>query len=102
MMMRSPFDVERRASGDSIPSLFLYTTIMSLNNRKQEKDYSEQVKTLSTEAEQLAKVCKSVTHLAIADNQSGKLQDAIDKITALEKQTRNVGFPFLLLAHADV
>jgi len=27
-----------------------------------------------------------------ADVQSGKLQDAIDKITLLEKQTRNVGF----------
>ncbi|ORX40142.1 PCI domain-domain-containing protein [Kockovaella imperatae] len=49
---------------------------MSLNaQRKQEKDYTEDVKSLVPIAEDLAK--------------SGKLQDAIDQITALEKQTRN-------------
>ncbi|WVO19180.1 uncharacterized protein IAS62_000458 [Cryptococcus decagattii] len=48
---------------------------MSLNNRKQERDFTAEVKALQPEAEQLAK--------------SGKLEEAIDKITILEKQTRN-------------
>ncbi|WWD18441.1 hypothetical protein CI109_102893 [Kwoniella shandongensis] len=48
---------------------------MSLNNRKQERDFTAEVKALQPEAEQLAK--------------DGKLQDAVDKISALEKQTRN-------------
>ncbi|ODN77543.1 hypothetical protein L202_04715 [Cryptococcus amylolentus CBS 6039] len=48
---------------------------MSLNNRKQERDFTAEVKALEPEAEQLTK--------------DGKLQEAIDKITLLEKQTRN-------------
>ncbi|OCF42060.1 26S proteasome regulatory subunit N5 [Kwoniella heveanensis CBS 569] len=48
---------------------------MSLNTRKQERDFTAEVKTLQPEVEQLAK--------------DGKLQDAVDKISALEKQTRN-------------
>ncbi|ORY31371.1 hypothetical protein BCR39DRAFT_571286 [Naematelia encephala] len=48
---------------------------MSLNTRKQEKDYTEEVQTLVPEAEAVAK--------------DGKLQEAIDKISSLEKQTRN-------------
>ncbi|WVQ83010.1 hypothetical protein IAT38_005148 [Cryptococcus sp. DSM 104549] len=48
---------------------------MSLTTRKQERDYTTEVTALKPEVEQLA--------------QSGKLQEAIDKISALEKQTRN-------------
>ncbi|WVF69209.1 hypothetical protein IAT40_003985 [Kwoniella sp. CBS 6097] len=48
---------------------------MSLNTRKQERDFSAEVKALQPEVEKLAK--------------DGKLQDAVDKISALEKQTRN-------------
>jgi 26S proteasome regulatory subunit N5 len=45
--------------------------------RKQEKDFTPEVKALTPETEALAK--------------AGKLTEAIDKISALEKQTRNVG-----------
>jgi 26S proteasome regulatory subunit N5 len=62
---------------------------MSGAPRKQEKDYSDEVKALQPQAEELAKV-SSRFHGVQADNQSGKLQGAIDKITGLEKQTRNV------------
>ncbi|WVR06317.1 hypothetical protein IAU60_003347 [Kwoniella sp. DSM 27419] len=48
---------------------------MSLNNRKQERDFTAEVKELQPQAEQIAK--------------DGKLQEAVDKISALEKQTRN-------------
>nr|XP_019012784.1 26S proteasome regulatory subunit N5 [Kwoniella pini CBS 10737]OCF51565.1 26S proteasome regulatory subunit N5 [Kwoniella pini CBS 10737] len=48
---------------------------MSLNQRKQERDFSAEVKALQPEVEQLAK--------------NGKLQEAVDKISLLEKQTRN-------------
>jgi len=62
---------------------------MSGAPRKQEKDYSEEVKALQPQAEELAKVsCPSCG--VQADSQSGNLQGAIDKITGLEKQTRNV------------
>ncbi|KAL7423115.1 proteasome regulatory particle subunit [Cryptotrichosporon argae] len=47
---------------------------MSLG-RKQEKDYTSEVASLKPEAEALAK--------------AGKVQEAVDKISALEKQTRN-------------
>ncbi|GAA5986443.1 hypothetical protein JCM11641_001002 [Rhodosporidiobolus odoratus] len=46
-----------------------------LKERKQEKDYTKEVDQLIPQAEQLAK--------------DGKLQDALDKLLALEKQTRN-------------
>lgn len=46
-----------------------------LNTRKQERDFTAEVKALQPEAEQLAK--------------NGKLEEAIEKITVLEKQTRN-------------
>ncbi|KAJ2919264.1 hypothetical protein MD484_g1181, partial [Candolleomyces efflorescens] len=45
------------------------------DNKKQEKDYTPEVTALLPEAEALAK--------------SGKLQDALDKLLALEKLTRN-------------
>ncbi|WWC62599.1 uncharacterized protein I303_105196 [Kwoniella dejecticola CBS 10117] len=48
---------------------------MSLNQRKQERDFTAEVKALQPEVEQLAK--------------NGKLQEAVDKISLLEKQTRN-------------
>ncbi|RSH89355.1 hypothetical protein EHS25_002467 [Saitozyma podzolica] len=48
---------------------------MSLNTRKQERDFTAEVTALKPEVEALAK--------------SGKLNEAVDKITALEKQTRN-------------
>nr|XP_019004200.1 26S proteasome regulatory subunit N5 [Kwoniella mangroviensis CBS 8507]OCF67661.1 26S proteasome regulatory subunit N5 [Kwoniella mangroviensis CBS 8507] len=48
---------------------------MSLNQRKQERDFTAEVKALQPEVEQLAK--------------NGKLQEAVDRISLLEKQTRN-------------
>jgi 26S proteasome regulatory subunit N5 len=69
---------------------------MSGAPRKQEKDYSEEVKTLQSQAEELAKVSYHRRYIE-ADSQSGNLQGAIDKITGLEKQTRNVSFSSLIL-----
>ncbi|KAK1228501.1 proteasome regulatory particle subunit [Marasmius sp. AFHP31] len=46
------------------------------DNKKQEKDFTPEVDALLPEAESLAK--------------AGKLQEALDKLFALEKQTRNV------------
>ena len=63
---------------------------MSGAPRKQEKDYSEEVKALQPQAEELAKVSCWDLIYGQADKQSGNLQGAIDKITGLEKQTRNV------------
>lgn len=66
---------------------------MSGAPRKQEKDYTEEVKSLQPQAEELAKVSwfpQAVWSLEQADDQNGNLQGAIDKITAMEKQTRNV------------
>ncbi|KAG6862181.1 hypothetical protein C0995_004263 [Termitomyces sp. Mi166 len=51
-----------------------YRFIMS-DNKKQEKDYTSEVDSLLPEAEAIVK--------------SGKLQEGLDKIFALEKQTRN-------------
>jgi 26S proteasome regulatory subunit N5 len=65
---------------------------MSGAPRKQEKDYSEEVKALQPQAEELAKVSYHCLYIE-ADSQSGNLQGAIDKITGLEKQTRNVSSP---------
>nr|ODO01026.1 26S proteasome regulatory subunit N5 [Cryptococcus depauperatus CBS 7855] len=48
---------------------------MALNTRKQERDYTAEVTALKSEVEQLAKF--------------GKTQEAVEKITILEKQTRN-------------
>ena len=63
--------------------------------RKQEKDYSPEVKALQPEAEQLAQVRRRSVEMdskgqVLIVGQNGKLQEAVDKIGALEKQTRNV------------
>ena len=40
-------------------SALVYSLIMSMNQRRQEKDYTAEVKALQTEAEQIAKVSLS-------------------------------------------
>ena len=81
-------DAQAEASMDVATILHIS---MSGAQRKQEKDYSEEVKALQPQAEELAKVSYHCLYIE-ADNQSGNLQGAIDKITGLEKQTRNVSF----------
>ena len=64
---------------------------MSRTNRKQERDFTTEVKALQPEAEQLATGSSTSFFLAmLTTQQSGQLQEAVDKITLLEKQTRNV------------
>jgi 26S proteasome regulatory subunit N5 len=67
------------------------------DNKKQERDFTVEVDAILPAAESLAKVCLSLSApdtwpLTVA--QSGQLQDALDKIFVLEKQTRNVRFFF--------
>jgi 26S proteasome regulatory subunit N5 len=61
---------------------------------KPEKDFSSEVDKQLPEAEELAKVLTywSLFWMIYADNfvQQGNLQEAIEKLTALEKQTRQV------------
>lgn len=69
--------------------------------KKQEKDYTKEVDEVLPEAKSLAEVCvcgADETYLnggrpavkLTFFSKSGKLQDAVDKLFALEKQTRNV------------
>jgi len=71
------------------------------DNKKQEKDFTKEVDALIPEAESIIKVCQS--HLLHPDlscslfsTKSGKLQDGLDKLFALEKQTRNVRPKYLI------
>ena len=64
--------------------------------RKQEKDYTKEVEELKKEVEGIAKVGRGEGRkVAHTDRQQGNLQQAIDKISALEKQTRNVSDHYL-------
>ena len=62
------------------------------DNKKQEKDYTKEVDALLPEAEAIVKV-RSIhgrNFRLLINYQSGKLHEGLDKIFALEKQTRNV------------
>ena len=80
------------------PPSSIFTSLSNRNRymadqKKQEKDFTSEVDTILPEATTLAKV-SCIIHQAvpvlITCMQSGKLQDALDKLFALEKQTRNV------------
>lgn len=63
--------------------------------RKQEKDYTKEVDELLPETRSLAQVCTlpwdaCMLLTRVCASQAGKLQDALDKLFAFEKQTRNV------------
>jgi hypothetical protein len=91
-------DAQAEPSIVAATHLLLYISYtMSGAPRKQEKDYSEEVKTLQPQAEELAKVSYNRRYIE-ADSQNGNLQGAIDKITGLEKQTRNVSCSFLFIS----
>lgn len=62
--------------------------------KKQERDFTPEVDALISEASNSAKVRPSILsiyiNLLFESLQGGGLQEAIDRLLALEKQTRNV------------
>lgn len=65
------------------------------DNKKQEKDFTAEVDALLPEADKIAKVRQiryksDQVQITFLITQSGKLQEALDKLFVLEKQTRNV------------
>ena len=77
------------------------------DNKKQERDFTVEVDALLPDAESLVKVKFSLhTQDTPVDHchwsQSGKLQDALDKIFVLEKQTRNVCSFLLVMVNTEL
>jgi hypothetical protein len=73
-----------------------------MSEKKQEKDFTAEVDALLTEANELAKVSsphlllRSQAHLLSSNNvQAKKVEDAVEKLLVLEKQTRNVRMRYM-------